>query len=375
MLSDRMRRDSSVMLLAAALQCSSGIGTDPSSPSCQRGGSWTDQRRGRTAWLELRSPASTWTSFVTITITTVLGDDLIHPVATQTTTHNPYVLTVPGPTAGAPAGPVSEVPIASVSSSSRTSSANSTGGRTTSNYSSSLTLTVSAQTSASTPAWGSSTSTGKTANLTTSASSSTLRPDISSESSSSVVSVSSAVETEPSNTPVYPAESTASTAQTPHSAGDGHPLESGQVAAIAVGLVAFVAFIIVVVYLARWYFLYRRRYLAEKRHGLGDMAVVSQAAQGGTGGGAEMTYSQGSAGSRNGVGGGLHDGEFRIVIQPTPQATFLNRGLWPSPPGYTERYAYFSGRSTTTTEGDNSTDHGQWSRGTEHGSGRSRTTR
>ncbi|KAI4593984.1 hypothetical protein KJ359_008772 [Pestalotiopsis sp. 9143b] len=138
------------------------------------------------------------------------------------------------------------------------------------------------------------------------------------------------------------------------------------IAAVVVGAVAFTVFVSVVAYLVRFAIMRRRQNSAEKRQRLDGEAMVQ--------------YYPGAAASRSSHAmRSLREDEFRIVIRTPPPAEERPRQLWPNPPGGTQRFTFFSGRSTTTATDsatDPATDRGQWSLGTEHGSsGRSHGTR
>ncbi|KAK6223905.1 hypothetical protein LQW54_000049 [Pestalotiopsis sp. IQ-011] len=167
-------------------------------------------------------------------------------------------------------------------------------------------------------------------------------------------------------TPVPSSAQTSTTAPPPPASLESHSLAGGQIAAVVVGAVAFTVFVSVVAYLVRFAIMRRRQNSAEKRQRLDGEAMAQ--------------YYPGAAASRSSHAmRSLREDEFRIVIRTPPPAEERPRQLWPNPPGGTQRFTFFSGRSTTTATDsatDPATDRGQWSLGTEHGSsGRSHGTR
>ncbi|KAF2998084.1 hypothetical protein E8E14_002648 [Neopestalotiopsis sp. 37M] len=149
-----------------------------------------------------------------------------------------------------------------------------------------------------------------------------------------------------------------------------HSLAPGQVAAVVVGAIAFTIFVSVVAYLVRFAVMRRRQSSAEKRQRLDGQDATTMEQRYYPGGAAAAAAAAAASRSRS-----LHEGEFRIVIRTPPPAAAPGeeeeeqrmRQLWPSPPGGTQRFTFFSGRSTTTAT-DSATDRGQWSQGTENGS-------
>lgn len=163
-------------------------------------------------------------------------------------------------------------------------------------------------------------------------------------------------------------EGTATALPPPASADlQSHSLAPGQIAAVVVGAIAFTIFVSVVAYLVRFAVMRRRQSSAEKRQRLDGQDATTM----------EQRYYPGGAAAAAAASRSrsLHEGEFRIVIRTPPPAAAPGeeeeeqrmRQLWPSPPGGTQRFTFFSGRSTTTAT-DSATDRGQWSQGTENGS-------
>ncbi|KAI1857270.1 uncharacterized protein JN550_013353 [Neoarthrinium moseri] len=355
-----------VLLLRLALRA---IG----SPSSLDNHKNTGPEEPRIVELQQRAPApvSTWTSFITITLTTTLG--IVPTVTTSTPTHTPIPVTVPAPTISSgkvtPSIPESSVTLSTTGATSIRDSAGSSSSVTISHSSTSAIASQPTPTVTLIP--------GGTTVKSITASSVAILPSKSTESARSISTsrtfpTSFGNTTFASTTIMATAETTTSpgnngaTSIAPHAGTNYRGLDSGQIAAVIASTIAFVVFILLVGYLLRDVVIRHRQKGAERRQNLGEVYMAQHLPAAGSPGmytvGAESRSAHGT--------GSLQENEIRIVIQPLPKRPAVwNRGLWPSPPGYTERHTFFSGRSTTTEgEGGSSTDHGQWSLGTEQGS-------
>lgn len=310
--------------------------------------------------------------FITITLTTTIITTPNSFSTASMATHTPIPWTVPG-------GSIPQITFTR-SKTSFTNSMTATGATSITKTS----LSVSSTVESGSTIVGATSSSGlsaipsvsSTTFTTTTSSSGSLSPtgiattSAASTSSSQIASVSSALSTSAissavdGSSPVPSSEQTTTTAPPPASL-ENHSLAGGQIAAVVVGAVAFTVFVSVVAYLVRFAIMRRRQNSAEKRQRLDGEAMAQ--------------YYPGAAASRSSHAmRSLREDEFRIVIRTPPPAEERPHQLWPNPPGGTQRFTFFSGRSTTTATDsatDPATDRGQWSLGTEHGSsGRSHGT-
>ncbi|ETS73870.1 hypothetical protein PFICI_14816 [Pestalotiopsis fici W106-1] len=313
---------------------------------------------------------------VTITLTTTIS--LVPPgySTAPMTTHTPIPWTVPGGSLPQITITRSRTPLTSTADATSITPTSSTSLSTSSEIGTTSTSSIGVTSSAA-PTTAPSTSSTTLAITTSSSDLKTTSAAITPSSSSPPI------PSDPSPSAVEGTSATTSssapgtsTALAPAAGLQGHSLAPGQIAAVVVGAIAFTIFVSVVAYLVRFAVIRRRQSSAEKRQRLdGEDAATAQQRYY-QGGGAALAAAAAAANrSRS-----LHEGEFRIVIRTPPPAAAEEeeqrmRQLWPSPPGGTQRFTFFSGRSTTTAT-DSATDRGQWSQGTENGSsGRSHGNR
>ncbi|KAI0123553.1 hypothetical protein BJ170DRAFT_639582 [Xylariales sp. AK1849] len=354
--------------LVVVLQFAFGLCESPSRETDYEGNEQGNIREGRVVGLErlLPIPVSTWTSFITITLTTTLDHwPTGPPPQLPTTSDTPVQVAVPTSTPSA----VSTTAIPTISStespirlpSGLTSSSEGIPSNTqpTIASSSSTSEIVPASTSTIVSSISSSSSTSALSTSSSFAFSSNTSSFPAQASGSMVVIVSATAATSTATAIASTPFSTTSSATVgepplpPFMPAPDHLLDPSQITAIVAAIISSTVFIIIVAILLRCCVIRRRQRGTMQRQSLdtGPMAQVDPDP------GSAYSYDTGSQQRK----------EIRIVIQPSISSQ-LNQDLWPSPPGHTERYTFFSGRSTTTEGEATTTDRGQWSVGTEAGS-------